>query len=149
MTGEPPHTVSDKYEISQLLFFPLLHPSFLLALSLSLALSSFNFPSHFPAPTNDVAIRIMDNEMGYLLLPGDRTVESQCPSPAEKMSSVCARVPVVLEMKERERGKCGGRGSRGGDEGETEDKYIYGDNVVGSRQTQNSASLMTDWLRLL
>lgn len=103
MMGEPPHTVSDKYEISQLLFFPLLHPSFLLALSLSLALSSFNFPSHFPAPTNDVAIRIMDNEMGYLLLPGDRTVESQCPSPPEKMSSVCARVPVVLEMKERER----------------------------------------------
>lgn len=44
----------------------------------------------------------MDNEMGYLLLPGDRTVESQFPSPPEKMSSVCARVLVVLEMRERE-----------------------------------------------
>lgn len=95
----------------------------------------------------------MDNEMGYLLLPGGRAVESQCPSPPEKMSSVCVRVPVIMEMKERqkdrERGKCGGRGGRGRDEGETEDKYKYGNNVVGSRQTQHSASLMMDWLRLL
>jgi len=63
----------------------------ILSSSLFSLLPSFNFPSHFPAPTNGVAIRIMGNEMGYLPLPGDKATESQ---------SLQLHLPASLHQKE-------------------------------------------------
>lgn len=79
----------------------------ILSSSLFSPLPSFNFPSHFPAPTNGVAIRIMDNEMGYLPLPGDKATESQ---------SLWLHLPACLRQREEHYvcyGPCGSkRGER-------------------------------------
>lgn len=109
----------------------------ILSSSLFSLLPSFNFPSHFPAPTNGVAIRIMDNEMGYLPLPGDKATESQ---------SLRLHLPACLRQREVHyvcHGPCGskrGERRRGGEKKRGGGgKYKYGNGALDSRQTENSA----------
>lgn len=96
-------------------------------------LPSFNFPSHFPALTNDVATRIMDNEMGYLPLPGDKAMESQW---------LQLHLLVCLLQKEVHyvcHGPCGLKRDKEGEKKTGGGKFKYGNGALDFIQTENSA----------
>lgn len=88
----------------------------ILSSSLFSLLPSFNFPSHFLAPTNGVAIRIMDNEMGYLPLPGDKATESHL---------LKLHFPACLSQREVHyvcHGPCGSKRGEGDEEEKREEE---------------------------